>query len=295
VASVNGADSVRVGTQVECHPAHTAKAAPYPGTRQAECGGLHHRTYGWGVSVALGTEVVNSARSDRVQEHLVARTRGGKRFLPIAERKLDPILRDLAARLPGASAGVIVISEMSGPTGLPDLVALPITPRLRTRLALACPPVLAWGDARLAAACSSSRPLSERLLARRLDVAEGAVHRRARRLEDSGALLSAGRGWIRPQELQPVGRLYALEAKVDDWNAGLGQALRYGSWADASAAVMAQLPRDPSRVIAQASQLGLGLALGQRWLVRPKIRRLTLAHRLWASEHLIAALGIRVD
>ena len=242
------------------------------------------------MSIALDIRPVGTARASRVQEHLAARTRAGKRFLPLAELELHPLLRDLAARLPGASSGVIVISEMSGPTGLPDLVALPITPRLESRLALTCQPVLAFGDARLAAACSSSRTLSERVLARRLDVSEDAVRRRARRLERGGALLAVTGGWVRARDLEPVGRLYALEAKVDDWNAGLGQALRYGSWADASAVVMAQLPRDPSRPIAQASQLGLGLALGSRWLVRPKVRRLTLAYRLWASEHVIAAL-----
>jgi hypothetical protein len=91
-------------------------------------------------------------------------------------------------------------------------------------------------------------------------------------------------------ELQPVGRLYALEAKVNNWSAGLGQAARYGSWADASAAVLGQLPRDPSRAVAQAAELGLGLALRARWLVRPRLRRLDLAQRLWASEFVIAAL-----
>lgn len=242
------------------------------------------------MSVALDVRTAGTTRSGRVQEHLTARTRAGKRFLPLAELELSPVLRDLAARLPGASSGVIVISEMSGPTGLPDLVALPITPRLESRLAHACPPLLAWGDARLAAACSSSRALSEEALARRLDLSEDVVRRRVRRLGREGALLPVSRGWVRVQEVQPVGRLYALEAKVNDWNAGLEQALRYGSWADASAAVMAQLPRDPSRPIAQALQLGLGLALGRQWLVRPKVRRLTLAHRLWASEHVVAAL-----
>lgn len=221
---------------------------------------------------------------------MATRTRPGRRFLPVAELELGTVLRDIAGRLPGASSGVIVIAEMTGPAGLPDLVAVPVTPKLETRLALACPPVLAFGDARLVMACSSSRSTSLGSLSRRLEVSEEAVRRRARRLERGGVLAATSGGWLRPPGLAPVGRLYALEAKVDDWGGGLGQALRYGGWADASGAVIARLPRDPSRAVAQASLLGVGLAHGRRWLVRPRIRRLSLAHRLWASEHVIAAI-----
>jgi len=184
-----------------------------------------------------------------------------------------------------------VIAEMPGPVGLPDLVAVPITPRLAMRLQLPCAPLLAWGDARLAAACSVSRALSAKSLARRVDAEEPSIRRRLRRQVTHGALIETPTGcFLRPVELQPVGRLYALEAKVDDWSAGLGQALRYGSWADASAAVMGRLPKEPSRAMSQAAELGLGLALGPRWLIRPRIRRLELAHRLWASEFVVAAL-----
>jgi hypothetical protein len=228
---------------------------------------------------------------DRVQEWSSARVRAGRPFSPVAERELHPVLRDLASRLPGSGGGVSVIGEMPGPTGLPDLVAIPITPRLSMRLAFECPPLLAWGDARLAAACSTTQGLSIMALAHRLGADADSTRRRARRLVKSGALVETASGGLRrAEELGPVGRVYALEAKVNDWSAGLGQALRYGSWADASAAVLAQLPRDPSPAIAQASELGLGLALGARWLVRPRVRRLALAHRLWASEHVVAAL-----
>lgn len=226
----------------------------------------------------------------RLQERVAVRQRPGRRFLPSEELELGAVLRDLACRLPGASSGVMVISEMTGPAGLPDLVAVPLTQKLEDRLALPCPPLLAFGDVRLVAACSSLRPSSLKVLSRRLEVPEDAIRRRSRRLERHGALVGASGGWLRSRELQPVGRLYALEAKVDDWGAGLGQALRYGSWADASAAVMARLPRDPSRAVTQARQLGLGLAHGPRWLVRPTVGRLSTAQRLWASEHVIAAI-----
>lgn|SRR5450759_204358 len=239
---------------------------------------------------AVTMDELVSVPSDRVQERVTPRSRAGQRFQPMAERDLHPTLRDLAGRLPGAANGVVVIADMPGPAGLPDLVAVPLTAKLATRMDSVCPPLLAWADARLAAGCSTTRPLSVATLARRLSTDVDSTRRRARRLSRSGALIECGSGFVRAQELEPIGRLYALEAKVDDWSGGLGQALRYGAWADASAVVVGKLPRDHSRAVSLASQLGLGLALGPSWLVRPRVRRLALARRLWASEFVVAAL-----
>ncbi len=127
-------------------------------------------------------------------------------------------------------------------------------------------------------------------LLRRAQVGRDVGQRRVRQLVRQGALLEQQGQLQRPEELRPIGRLYALEAKTDDWSGGLGQAVRYGSWADAAGVVVAKLPRDPSRAVAQASGLGIGLALGTRWLVRPRVRRLEEARRLWASEHVVASL-----
>jgi hypothetical protein len=230
--------------------------------------------------------------SARVEEWASATVRPGRLFAPKAERALHPVLRELASRLPGAQGGVSVIAEMPGPTGLPDLVAIPITPQLAIRLAFDCPPLLSWGDARLVSACSTFRPSSVAALSRRLGSSEENTQRRVRRLLKSGALLQSDTACVlRPRALAPVGRLYALEAKIDDWSAGFGQALRYGVWADATAVVLGQLPKDPSRVVDQASSLGIGLAHGKRWIVRPRLRRLEFAHRLWASEHVVAAIS----
>jgi hypothetical protein len=255
----------------------------------------YHPRSSWilaGVTATLPSEAALAPVASRVQEWASPRVRPGRRFLPGAERALDPVLRNLAARLPGAVKGVSVIAEMPGPTGLPDLLAIPMTPRLAARLELQCPPLLAWSDARLAAACSPRHPLSAPTLARRVDGDIRAVTRRLSRLSACGALVKAKSGYfLRTPELEPVGRLYALEAKVDDWSGGFGQALRYGTWADASAVVVHQLPRDSSRAVQLATTLGLGLAHETRWLVRPRLRRLSLAHRLWASEHVVAAMA----
>lgn len=230
-------------------------------------------------------------RSGPVREWRTAATRGGRRFEPVAERQLHGALRDLAARLPGSAKGVSVIAEMPGPTGLPDLVAVPVTPCLADRLAFAHPPILGWGDARLIAACSAKRATSYSALARRTNGDMRSVVRRTRKLIDSGALSAATAGAvIRAPQLQPIGRIYALEAKVDDWSGGFGQALRYGSWADATAVVVAQLPRHHEQIVEQAANLGIGLAVGHRWLVRPRLRHIESARRLWASEFVVAAL-----
>lgn len=50
----------------------------------------------------------------RVQKQTSLGNRPGRRFLPKAERELDPVLRDLAAWLPGGGRGVSVIAEMPG-------------------------------------------------------------------------------------------------------------------------------------------------------------------------------------
>lgn len=241
------------------------------------------------VSSAVAFEG-EAAPVGRLQEIASLRTRGGQRFLPSAELQLAPTLRALAARLPGAAAGVLAVPELVGPAGLPDLVATPLSTGLHSRLGLPVPALLAEADARLVAACWPVRPLTVSALARRAQLPEPTLLRRLRRLEAVGAVLPTAGGWVRPAELTVGGRLYALEAKMTDWQAGIAQALRYSSWADAAAVVMHRLPRNHRAALDQARTLGVGLAEGDRWLVRPRIHRLTAARRLWASEHLVAAL-----
>jgi hypothetical protein len=128
------------------------------------------------------------------------------------------------------------------------------------------------------------------VLADRLRVDEGTVLRRLGRLGRLGYVQPRGSGWSRAAELLPVGRLYALEAKVEDWRGALRQALMYATWADAAGVVLLQLPRDTTTLVQEARRLEIGLAHNERWLVRPRIHRHPLARRLLASEHLVAAM-----
>lgn len=227
----------------------------------------------------------------RLREYGTARARAGRPFTPTAERALEPILRSLAAHLPRAARGVVVVPEMPGPAGVPDLVAVPSPDGLASRLACAVPPLLTWGEVLVAAAVPVARPVTPATIASRARQSEAYVRRRLGGLASVGAVVKTDAShYTRNPAIAPIGRIYALEAKIDNWSAGISQALRYGAWADASGAVLAQLPTDHSRAIEQAANLGVGLAVGTKWLVRPHIHPHALARRLWASEFVLAAL-----
>lgn len=110
------------------------------------------------------------------------------------------------------------------------------------------------------------------------------VVRRLRPLAAVGYVESRGSGFRRVRGLEPIGRAYALEAKVSDWQQGVGQALRYSTWCDAAAVVVLRPPRDLSDAKERTFKLGLGLATGGRWVVRPRIGRPHAGLRLAMSE-----------
>ena len=111
------------------------------------------------------------------------------------------------------------------------------------------------------------------------------VVRRARRLAASGHVEACGSGFRRAPGLEPIGRSYALEAKVSDWQKGISQALRYSTWCDAAAVVLLRPPRDLGELRARCSALGVGLGVDGRWVVRPRIGRPNEGLRLALSEH----------
>jgi hypothetical protein len=121
-------------------------------------------------------------------------------------------------------------------------------------------------------------------------VSSSTANRYMRRLVGIGAL-EVRRGRLkRHRGMVPLGRPWAIEAKVDDWQAGLAQAHRYRLWADGAVLVLGRA-RVPVEVIAeQAQHYRVGLVVEGDWVTRPTLVPPDDATRLHASEHILAAL-----
>jgi hypothetical protein len=222
-----------------------------------------------------------------------AKPRGGRRFEPTHELELDEDAIHAAAALPGAHRGLVVLREMAGPFGVPDFVAV-VGSRgnLDDRLALDVRPLLNQVDAGVVAAAAPRAGRTPEALAVRLGWPLESVRRRIPHLVRGGALLQdeAGR-YTRPAALQPIGRLYAIEAKVRDWRRALKQARTYSVWTDSYVLVIASLGPAAIMTALEATDTdGAGLVVEGRWLRRPRLGSRTDAQRLWGSEHVIAAL-----
>jgi hypothetical protein len=218
--------------------------------------------------------------------------RAGRRFEPISERELSSDTLLAARGLPNAHRGLRILLETAGPFGVPDLVAvIGPTQALNRRLRLRVPPLLNEVDAGVVAAAAVKAPRTAVTLAARVGWPIETVNRRIPGLLKSGALRAIGtESFVRPAALQPVGRLYAIEAKVRDWRRALRQARTYSIWCDSYVIVMPALgPTSTPNVLGEVRSDGGGLMLDGRWLVRPKLRSKSPSQRLWGSEHAIAA------
>lgn len=222
-----------------------------------------------------------------------SRRRAGKRFEPTHELPLHEVAARVSLALRGAKRGLILIREMPGPIGIPDLVALVGNPGpLERRLSLEVPPLLNEIDAAIAAVAHAGAPRTTQALARTLGWPEDTLRRRIPGLLKSGALLRSGRdSFVRPPELAAVGRLVAIEAKVNDWRGALAQGRTYGVWADNYVLVMGRLSSSArSELTAHVAQDAAGLVIDGQWVERLGRRVSSPTKRLWASEHLVAAL-----
>lgn len=197
------------------------------------------------------------------------------------------VLGSHALRLPRASDGLVLVREFSGGRGVADAVAVTgWQDAVHERIALGLPFLLNETDCSVVAALSPTQTRTLPGVARRLGMSEKQLVRRLRPLLATGYVEVRGSGFRRVEGLDPIGRAYALEAKVSDWRQGISQALRYSTWCDAAAVVLLKAPRDLGEVKERCSMLGLGLATNGRWVVRPRIGRPHSGPRLAASEQL---------
>lgn len=223
---------------------------------------------------------------------VVPAARPGRRFEPVAERELASDLRPLAGQLPGAGDGLLVVAEMPGPRGVADLVAVThASPGLELRMRTGIPYLGNLADCSVVAATLSRRTLSVSTIARIAGMSEQQTERRLRALNRSGHVERVGSGYRRHEQMVPIGRTYAIEAKVNDWQQGIRQALNYSSWCDAAALVLRDAPRDPEEVTTRCRGLGIGLALQAKWIVRPRLGKPKPGWRLAASEGIARSIA----
>lgn len=223
-----------------------------------------------------------------------SRRSGSPLFAPTSEERLYPRLADIARLLPGASHSCHLFPQFEGPWGVPDLVALVGgQSTIQRRQDLLIPPVLSEHDCIVLAAMYVWTSPEE--VAKATGLRPDAIRRRISRLSRLGAILRARNGRIRAvRDLRPVGRIWALEAKIDDWRGGLAQAHRYRMWADGAILMLATAPTKRDELIQRASSFKIGVWAGNGWLARPRIATSSnRARRLWASEHVIKALSDR--
>lgn len=238
------------------------------------------------MSLALTAAPHPQVSGSHALHELLGHTRPGRRFEPTVERLLDDDLVTLSTRLPRASEGLAIVREFPGGRGVADVVAVTgWQESVRKRISLQLPFLLNETDCAVVAALSPNQTRTVPIIAKKIGMSEGQLVRRLRPLVTAGYVEPTGSGFRRVRGLEPLGRAYALEAKVSDWRQGISQALRYSTWCDAAAVVLLKAPRDLSDVKGRCSMLGLGLAADGRWVVRPRIGRPNAGLRLAMSEH----------
>lgn len=237
------------------------------------------------MSLALATANHTEPFWSQAPRELLGHTKPGRRFEPMEERLLDEDLVALASKLPGAAKGLVLVREFAGGRGVADAVAVTGWQEpVRRRIALRLPPLDNETDCSVVAALSPNQTRTVGGIGKLLGMSGEQVVRRLRTLAVAGYVEPRGSGYRRVLGLEPIGRAYALEGKVSDWQRGFGQALRYSTWCDAAAVVLLKPPRNLWGARERCSKLRLGLAADGRWVVRPRIGRPHAGLRIAMSE-----------
>jgi DNA-binding Lrp family transcriptional regulator len=187
-----------------------------------------------------------------------------------------------------------IVREMSGPYGIPDFTAI-VGGRdtIDARLACPVPPLLNEIDAAIVAVAHVNAARRVDALARAVGWPVATIARRVPHLVRSGGLIEVRpKLYVRPQAIQPHGSIVAVEAKVEDWRKALRQVRTYAVWADSYVVVMGGLTKKATQVMREeVLRDSGGLVVDGEWVVRPSlVSPNSRQRRLWAAEHVIAAL-----
>jgi len=199
-----------------------------------------------------------------------------------------------ARTLPGASAGVLVVPEMSGPIGVPDFLVMVGGERsLQRRMASGIRPILGELDCAVISSLYSARPRSPRAIAVSLGWAEEKVISRLQQLKRIGAVFETPSGmFLRHESLSSGGTLYAIEVKVRDWAQAIRQSRGYRTWANNYVVVLGPLGEQAKRAAtAEVEADEAGLFIDGMWIRKPSRRRPEPLRSLMGFEHLVASLG----
>lgn len=235
----------------------------------------------------------DSSSVDRVSRYSSSWDRGGQRYLPMQEARLHPWASKAAATLPGASTGVLLISEMIGPIGIPDFTAVVGgKPQITARLASGIDPITSPMDCQLLASLHSSRPRRLEAIAHELSADIESLRSRLGVLERKGAVHQQHKGlYVRESATTPGGTLYAIEAKIGNWRRAVRQARGYRTWTHNYVLVLDEVSeKGRQAVLADIESDKAGLVMGNKWVRKPSPRVPSKVNRILGFEHLIAGL-----
>ena len=217
----------------------------------------------------------------------------GRRFEPQAERSLHSLAEEVASTLPGISQEALLLPEMPSPLGLPDFVALiGGSEWIHARNDIDIPPITSENDCILLAALYIRKSLSISTISQKISWNLDDVRFSVERLCDIGAIYSTGRDAYRINAaLVPDGSIFALEAKIKNWQKAIFQGRAYRTWADNYVILLGGVgDQAAQRAKERVESDKAGLFLSSGWLVRPHRRKPANSQRFRGFEYLYAAI-----